>query len=133
MTDGPAPPRLSTLLSLAWPIVISRSSQVVVGFSDAVMVGSLGEAELAATTTGAFNAFFLFILPMGTVFIVSSFSSQLFGRGELRSARRYGYYGLILALAAEEDSLDKVLTKDKHDVIRYNYNKQDETKNARSY
>ncbi len=91
---------LRPLLALAWPIVVSRSSQVVVGIADAVMVAHLGAAALAATTAGAFNAFTFFILPMGTVFIVSSFSAQLFGMGDLRGARRYAWYGLAVAAAA---------------------------------
>ncbi|HZY05534.1 MAG TPA: MATE family efflux transporter [Anaeromyxobacteraceae bacterium] len=95
------PPTLRGLLGLAWPIVVSRSSQVVVGISDAVMVAHLGEAALAATTTGAMNAFVLFIFPMGVVFIVSSFSSQLLGRGDLAGARRYGWYGLAVAAATQ--------------------------------
>ncbi len=94
-------PSLRTLLSLAWPIVVSRSSQVVVGVSDAVMVAHLGAAALAATTTGSMNAFSIFILPMGVVFIVSSFASQLFGRGDLAGARRYGWYGLGVAAATQ--------------------------------
>jgi multidrug resistance protein, MATE family len=89
--------RLGTLLKLAWPIIVSRSSQVVVGLADALMVAGLGEAALAATTTGAMNSFTLLILPMGVVFIVSSFSSQYFGRGDLAGARRYAFYGLIVA------------------------------------
>ncbi|HSN13484.1 MAG TPA: MATE family efflux transporter [Anaeromyxobacteraceae bacterium] len=93
--------RLRTLLSLAWPIVVSRSSQVVVGVADAVMVAPLGAAALAATTTGGVNAFALFILPMGTVFIVSSFSSQLFGKGDLSGARRYAWCGLAIAAATQ--------------------------------
>ena len=91
---------LRALLSLAWPIVVSRSSQVVVGIADAVMVAHLGTAALAATTAGALNAFNFFILPMGTVFIVSSFSSQLYGMGDLRGARRYAWYGLAVAAGA---------------------------------
>ncbi len=96
-----APTTLRGLLRLAWPIVVSRSSQVVVGISDAVMVAHLGEAALAATTAGAMNAYALFIFPMGVVFIVSSFSSQLFGRGDLVGARRYGWYGLGVAAATQ--------------------------------
>jgi MATE family multidrug resistance protein len=96
-----APATLGGLLTLAWPIVVSRSSQVVVGISDAVMVAHLGEGALAATTAGALNAFALFILPMGIVFIVSSFSSQLFGQGDLAGARRYGTYGLAVAAATQ--------------------------------
>lgn len=77
----PNEPVLKTLFKLAWPIIVSRSAQVVIGIADAVMVAHLGEAALAATTTGAFNTFTLLILPMGIVFIVSSFASQLFGSG----------------------------------------------------
>jgi MATE family multidrug resistance protein len=91
---------LRALLSLAWPIVVSRSSQVVVGIADAVMVAHLGTAALAATTAGALNTFNFFILPMGTVFIVSSFSAQLFGMGDLGGARRYAWYGLAVAAGA---------------------------------
>jgi MATE family multidrug resistance protein len=105
MSDGrpdPAPPaRLGTLLALAWPIVVSRSSQVVVGLSDAVMVAHLGASALASTTTGSMNAMALFILPMGVVFIVSSFASQLTGAGDPGGARRYGWYGLGVAAATQ--------------------------------
>ena len=93
--------RVRTLLWLAWPIIVSRSAQVVVGLADALMVAHLGETALAATTTGAMNAYSLFILPMGIVFIVSSFSAQFFGRGEPEGARRYAYYGLAVALGTQ--------------------------------
>jgi MATE family multidrug resistance protein len=94
-------PSLKTLLLLAWPIVISRSSQVVVGVTDAVLVSDLGEASVAATTIGALNTMALLILPMGICFIVSSFSAQLFGKGDIAGARRYGFYGLGVAAATE--------------------------------
>jgi MATE family, multidrug efflux pump len=106
--ESPAP-TLRRLLGLAWPIVVSRSSQVVIGVTDAVMVAPLGEAALAATTTGALNVFAFLILPMGTVFIVSTFSSQLFGEGDLEGARRHGFYGLIVALGAAIVSLAAIV------------------------
>ncbi|MCC6337145.1 MAG: MATE family efflux transporter [Myxococcales bacterium] len=98
---GPAPASLKTLLTLAWPIIISRASQTVVSLSDTLMVAPLGAAALAATATGAVNAFTLLILPMGITFIVSSFSAQLHGRGDLAGARRYGWYGLGVAAATQ--------------------------------
>lgn len=88
------------LLSLAWPIVLARATQSVVGFSDALMVSPLGEAPLAAVTTGALNTFSVIILPMGTVFILQSFAAQLRGRGDLASVRRYAWYGMGIALLA---------------------------------
>lgn len=66
------PVSLRTLLQLAWPVVLARATQSVIGFTDALMVAPLGEDVLAAATTGALNAFLLVILPMGTVFIVRS-------------------------------------------------------------
>jgi MATE family multidrug resistance protein len=82
-------PSVRQILALAGPIVVQRSAQLIIGVSDAVMVAQLGEAALAAATAGAHNAFAFFILPMGTVFIVSSFSSQLFAKGDLAMARRW--------------------------------------------
>ncbi len=90
-----------TLLRLAWPVIVSRSTQVVVGLADALMVAHLGEAALAATTTGAMNSFALMIFPFGIVFIVSSFSSQLTGGGDAAGARRFGWYGLLLAALSQ--------------------------------
>lgn len=94
-------PAFRSLVALAWPIVVSRSAQVVVGISDAVMVSHLGPSAVAATTAGALNAFSLFILPMGTVFVVASFSSQLLGAGDPGGARRYGWYGLAVAAVTQ--------------------------------
>lgn len=94
-------PSWGQLLGLAWPIVVQRSAQVVIGTSDALMVATLGETAFGAASAGGHNAFALFILPMGTVFIVSSFSSQLFGKGDLAGARRYAFYGLGVALLTQ--------------------------------
>jgi len=81
-------------------MVLARSTQAVIGFCDAFMVASLGQDALAATTTGAMNAFSVAILPMGVVFIVQSFAAQLTGKGDLTGARRYAWYGLILSAVA---------------------------------
>lgn len=96
-----APPvNLRLLLALAWPVVLARATQAVVGFTDALMVAPLGEDALTATTTGAVNSLSAVILPMGTVFIVQSFVAQLVGKGRTGEARAYAWYGLGLALAA---------------------------------
>ncbi len=91
---------LSAVLRLAWPIVLARATQAVIGFTDALMVAPLGQDSLAATTTGGLDAFAFIILPMGTVFIVQSFTAQLRGQGDLVAARRFAYYGLVIALGA---------------------------------
>ncbi len=87
-------------MTLAWPIIIQRATQSVVGLADALMVAPLGETALAAVTTGAFDTFAIIILPMGTVFIVQSFAAQLHGKGELGAARRYAWYALGIAAVA---------------------------------
>lgn len=93
-------PGLRALITLAWPIVLARSAQSVIGFSDAAMVSPLGDDALVAATTGALNAMGMLVLPMGITFIVQSFAAQLAGQGDLTSARRYAWYGLILAALA---------------------------------
>lgn len=92
---------LRDLLTLAWPIVVSRASQTVISLSDALLVAHLGAAALASTATGAINAMTVLMLPLGISFIVQSFSSQLFAKQDLAGARRYGWYGLILATLTE--------------------------------
>ena len=94
-------PTLRSLLLLAWPIVVSRATQTVVGLADALMVAHLGPTALAAATTGALNTFLVLILPMGTVFIVGSFAAQLVGRGDPIGARRFALYGLLLSALTE--------------------------------
>src|SRR5687768_12615646 len=99
-TDASAVPAaagasLRTLLVLAWPVILARSTQAVIGFSDALMSAPLGVDALAAVTTGALNIFAVVILPTGVVYIVQSFAAQLAGRGELVAARRYAIYGLL--------------------------------------
>src|SRR5262249_12982471 len=88
---------LRELLHLAWPVVLSRSTQSVVGLCDALFSARLGDQALAAVTTGAINMFSIAALPMGTVFIVQSFAAQLQGRGDLAAARRYAWHALVLA------------------------------------
>ncbi len=85
------------LVALAWPVVLARSAQAVIGFSDAAMVAPLGENALAATTAAAINTIGFFVLPVGIVFIVQSFAAQLVGKRDPRGALRYAYYALILA------------------------------------
>ena len=92
---------LRAFLALAWPIIVTRATQAVIGFSDAAMTAPLGASAFAAATAGSMNAMNLMILPMGVVFLVQSFASQLHGRGTPAAARRYAIYGLLFAGATE--------------------------------
>lgn len=93
----PTAARLKLLLALAVPMVLARATQSVITFADVLQVKHLGSGALAATATGGLNVLGIVILPMGTVFIVQSFVSQLAGRGARHDAPRYAWYGLAIA------------------------------------
>jgi MATE family multidrug resistance protein len=86
---------------LAWPIVVSRATQAVIGFSDAAMSAPLGEDAFTAVTAGSLNTLNLVILPMGIMFLIQSFAAQLQGKGTPAAARRFALYGLVLAAIVE--------------------------------
>ncbi len=92
------PASISILLTLAWPVILARSAQAVVGFADALMTAPLGAAPLAAVTTGSLNTFTVVIFPMGIAFIIQSFAAQYYGQGDMAAARRYVWYGTVLAV-----------------------------------
>ena len=91
---------LRQLLTLAWPVIVARSAQAVIGFADTLMTSPLGESAIAATTSGAMNVFAMAIFPMGCVFIVQSFAAQLSAKGEFQAMWRYAHYALLVAFIA---------------------------------
>jgi MATE family multidrug resistance protein len=100
MDDAGKQSRLRQLLLLAWPVIVARSAQAVIGFADTLMTSPLGEEAIAATTSGAMNVFAVAILPMGCVFIVQSFASQLHAKRDHAAMWRYAHYALLRALLA---------------------------------
>lgn len=94
-----APPsvQLGTLLQLAWPLMLMRAAQSVIGLTDALMVAPLGQRALAAVTTGALNVFTALMLPLGIVTLVQTFAAQMRGAGDEANARKHAWYGLIVA------------------------------------
>ena len=81
-------------------MVLARATQSVITFADVLQVKHLGAGAIAATATGGLNVVGFVILPMGTVFIVQSFVSQLAGRGDTEGAPRFAWYGLAIARGA---------------------------------
>ncbi len=97
MVDAPpARPTLAPLLRLAMPMVLARVTQAVISFADTYQVSHLGTDAIAATATGGLNTYGLVMLPMGTVFIVQTFVSQLVGRGDRGATPRLAWYGLLI-------------------------------------
>lgn len=92
---------IRTLLALALPMVLARASQSAITFADVYQVKHLGPGALAATATGGLNVFVFAILGVGTAFIVQSFVAQHVGRGDLDATRRFAWYGLAIAAAAQ--------------------------------
>jgi len=82
------------------PMVLARATQSVITFADTFQVEHLGTGSIAAAATGGINVVTFALLPMGTVFIVGSFVSQLVGRGERDSTPRFAWYGLAIAAIA---------------------------------
>jgi multidrug resistance protein, MATE family len=91
---------LRVLILLALPMVLSRATQSIMTFADALLVKHLGTDAIVASATGGFNVFLFAMLPMGTVFIVQSFVAQLAGRGDADDAPRFAWYGLGIAAVA---------------------------------
>jgi len=81
-------------------MVLARATQAAITFADAIQVKDLGKGAIAATATGGLNIAGIAILPMGTVFILQSFVSQLVGRNARDEAPRFAWYGLAIALGA---------------------------------
>lgn len=104
--------REKRLLRLAWPVVVARATQAVIGLADAAMSAPLGQEGLAAVTTGSMNVLGLLILPMGTAFIVQSFAAQLKGQGRAGDAVPYAWYGLWMAGAFSAVALASLVTVD---------------------
>jgi MATE family multidrug resistance protein len=81
-------------------MVLARATQAVISFADTYQVSHLGPDAIAATATGALNTYALVMLPMGTVFIVQTFVSQLVGRGDREATPRFAWYGLAISAIA---------------------------------
>jgi multidrug resistance protein, MATE family len=100
LSPHPTRPTLAPLLRLAMPMVLARATQAVISFADTFQVSHLGTDAIAATATGGLNTYGLVMLPMGTVFIVQTFVSQLVGRGERSATPRFAWYGLLISALA---------------------------------
>jgi MATE family multidrug resistance protein len=87
-------------LLLAIPITIGQVSQMLMGITDAVMVGRVGTIPLAASAfgIGVFNIFF--IIGVGLLTPVAVFASRARGAGRHDEAGEYLRHGLLLAFVS---------------------------------
>ncbi len=92
---------LRRVLGLAWPIVVGQLGWMGMGVVDVVMLGRLGEEELASAAIGNAYAFAVLIVAMGAISGLDPALSQAFGSGSPRGAGRAALRGsLLLALLA---------------------------------
>jgi MATE family multidrug resistance protein len=78
------------MLALAWPLVLTNLSQFALTLTDAIFLGRLGTAELAAATLGG-NLFFAALAPcFGLAMAAAPMAAQTRGRGRgfVRGMRR---------------------------------------------
>lgn len=73
---------LSALWRLAWPVVLGQIGMVAMGTVDLMMVGRLGERELAAVGMGNLWSFGVLIIALGTLRGIDPLFSQAHGAGD---------------------------------------------------
>ncbi len=85
-------------LTLALPIVLAQVAQMSASFVDTLMVGRLGNTQLAGIALGGSIFFLTFLVCGGVLFSVGPTVSQAFGAGATKAAGRAAQQGFFLAL-----------------------------------
>ena len=87
-----------TMLSLAWPLVLSQLAQVAFQTTDVIMLGWVGPDQLAGMSLATALMHPLLVGGFGLVSAAAPMVSQALGAGELKSVRRTVRQGLWVAL-----------------------------------
>jgi len=97
-------PELLAILRLAGPLIAAQLANVLMVFTDTVMMGLLGPAELAAGGLGAASYSFVSIFCVGVIAAVGNLVATRHGAGDVAGAARLTQAGMWLgwglALAA---------------------------------
>ncbi|MBQ9631281.1 MAG: MATE family efflux transporter [Treponema sp.] len=88
---------LSTLFSIAIPILLQNLLQTFVNILDTIMVGRLGATEIAAVGLGNQVFFMLNMILFGIASGGSIFVSQFWGKNDIRSIRQT--LGIVLSIS----------------------------------
>jgi len=90
--------QISTMLKLAYPIVLGQLSVVLMGVADTVMVGDLGD-DFLASANQANNIFFMACgLTFGVLFAISTLVSIKVGQGKASDGFITYRAGLVIAV-----------------------------------
>lgn len=93
-----APARVRRIFGLALPIIGGMVSQNILNLVDTAMVGTLGDAALAAVGIGGFATFTAMSLVLGVSTGVQAMASRRKGEGRLRETAHALNGGLLLVL-----------------------------------
>ncbi len=100
----PTPSSSSVLLevrrtvTLALPLILAQLAQMSASFVDTLMVGRLGNVQLAGIALGGSVFFLTFLVSGGVLFSVGPSVSQAFGSGDTKAAGRAAHQSFFLAL-----------------------------------
>src|SRR5215471_20563360 len=83
--------------AVAGPLAAANLAQMAMGFTNTVMVGSLGSAALAAAGLGASLYFTIAMVCSGVLTAVAPLAAHAIGAGDSRSAGQVAGKGLVLA------------------------------------
>ena len=84
-------------VAVAGPLAAANLAQMAMGFTNTVMVGSLGSAALAAAGLGASLYFTIAMVCSGILTAVAPLAAHAIGAGDNRRAGRVAREGLVLA------------------------------------
>ncbi len=97
-TKVPVTLEVRRTLTLALPLILAQLAQMSASFVDTLMVGRLGNTQLAGIALGSSIFFLTFLVCSGVLFSVGPTVSQAFGAGETKAAGRAAQQGIFLAL-----------------------------------
>ena len=84
-------------LTLALPLILAQVAQMSASFVDTLMVGRLGNTQLAGIALGGSVFFLTFLVCGGVLFSVGPTVSQAFGAGKTEEAGKAAQQGFFLA------------------------------------
>ncbi|MDF3127812.1 MATE family efflux transporter [Kiritimatiellaeota bacterium B1221] len=85
-------------LKLAFPIIVSHLSQMLLGLTDTLMVGQLGAVELAGVALMNILIHLVFVLGIGLAIAVSIQTSHQHGSGQAAESEATLFHGIFLSL-----------------------------------
>ena len=97
---GPWSQELRGTLALAWPLILANLTQQIIQATDVLLLGRLGEIELAAATLALSLTFTLNVLMLGLLLAASPMMATALGRrsNAVRDVRRTFRAGLWILL-----------------------------------